>query len=339
MLVLNVVMHGFGLRVSRQVDKTVRKVSVLICEDSAVQQTVLHQTLQRIGFTDADIKSNASAALDAVLGDEKKYRILLLDVHTDAIDGLTVCRLVRQGLPVEKQPKIVLMSADPTLDIEKVYADGADAFLRKPISKEALESILSEDKERMFLFADNNQESQEGGSARSKAMPAAKEDNVIGKFRLEACVQCSRVGILTKNGVLSWLGKGVKHQLENASRHVVSVDIDHDLFSGRLSWAFLPNIVALDGLSWDVNQEPVKFWQRLMGALRDNVPWHCTLLAFLPSESSSHMALSRTLNDVGFHQVVFVPEMSHTSEESERNGIAAFGNIIESGVYFSLVRS
>lgn len=58
--------------------------------------------------------------------------LLLLDIHLADMDGADLCRLVRQGTPVQ-QPAILLICHDTAEDFTQLKESGADALIARPI--------------------------------------------------------------------------------------------------------------------------------------------------------------------------------------------------------------
>ena len=68
--------------------------------------------------------------------------LILLDVMMPRLDGVTVCRMLKQ-LPETREIPIVMLTAKSTMgDVEKAFAAGADDYIGKPFEwAELLEKV------------------------------------------------------------------------------------------------------------------------------------------------------------------------------------------------------
>ena len=70
------------------------------------------------------------------------FDVLLLDWHMPVMDGLETLRQVK-GLPAERQPCVVVLTADALSGTEEVaLQNGADMFLSKPLRMKDVEALL-----------------------------------------------------------------------------------------------------------------------------------------------------------------------------------------------------
>ncbi|MGB8651928.1 MAG: response regulator [Mycobacteriales bacterium] len=114
-------------------------LSILVVEDTPVNQKVARHLLSRFGFR-ADVAASGREALDAL--DRRSYDLVLMDVQMPEMDGLEATRLIRARWP-ERRVRIVAMTANVAPeDVERCLAAGMDGFLGKPILVEALADLL-----------------------------------------------------------------------------------------------------------------------------------------------------------------------------------------------------
>ncbi len=119
---------------------TTRRLSILVVEDSAVNQKVAQHLLARFGFR-ADVAASGNEALAAL--DQRDYDLVLMDVQMPEMDGLEVTRLVRSRWP-DRPVQIVAMTANVAPeDIRRCHTAGMDGFLGKPIVVEELAKVLN----------------------------------------------------------------------------------------------------------------------------------------------------------------------------------------------------
>jgi len=112
-----------------------RRPRVLVVDDSISTCLMIASTLQQKGY-------DVTIALDGEEGLTKAMTFhphcLILDVLLPGISGYTVCRHLRQRLG-QRMPYIILISfKDAPLDQHYGLRQGADCYLPKPFTEEAL---------------------------------------------------------------------------------------------------------------------------------------------------------------------------------------------------------
>ncbi len=114
-------------------------LNVLIVEDNAVNQQVVVNMLERLGY----MPSVASTGLEAVrLAQEQVFDFIFMDMHMPEMDGLAATRLIRKGLHGEK-PWIAALTASVSEDQREACIDaGMDDFVPKPFRFEMLVSAI-----------------------------------------------------------------------------------------------------------------------------------------------------------------------------------------------------
>ena len=125
-----------------------RPFPVLLAEDNAINALLATRHLERLGATvvHAPDGLTAVALAEAALDGNAPYEAIFLDIRMPGLDGIEVARRIRlaEGARGAKPTRLIALTAD-ILDIERRgHAQaGIDAFLRKPISFDRLESALS----------------------------------------------------------------------------------------------------------------------------------------------------------------------------------------------------
>ena len=113
---------------------------VLVAEDNPVNQQVLKLLLERIGWR-ADFVADGLEAIESVRA--RTYDLVLMDVRMPELDGLEATRRIRKELPSQRQPYILAVTANATVeDHAACESAGMDAFLAKPITPESLRKAL-----------------------------------------------------------------------------------------------------------------------------------------------------------------------------------------------------
>jgi len=115
-------------------------LTILVAEDNPVNQKLLIQILQRLGYT-ADLAQNGIEVLEAV--EQKLYDIVFMDVHMPVLDGLEATRTIVSNKKREERPIIVAVTADAMEgDREICFQAGMDDYVTKPIRIADIQHIL-----------------------------------------------------------------------------------------------------------------------------------------------------------------------------------------------------
>jgi CheY-like chemotaxis protein/HPt (histidine-containing phosphotransfer) domain-containing protein len=122
-------------------------LSILLCDDNAINQKVAARILQSIGYQ-PDFAANGREALDAL--DKKPYDLIFMDVMMPEMDGLEATCAIRErqkdGVAhpnYQSRIIIVAMTAQAMQgDREKCLAAGMDDYLSKPILPKDIRAIV-----------------------------------------------------------------------------------------------------------------------------------------------------------------------------------------------------
>ena len=110
---------------------TDQKKSILVVEDEEDILALLHFNLIKAGY-DADCASHGEEALRSVAA--KKPDLILLDLMLPGIDGMEICRRLRQEEATNEIPIIMLTARGEEEDIIRGLELGADDYVTKPFS-------------------------------------------------------------------------------------------------------------------------------------------------------------------------------------------------------------
>jgi len=113
---------------------------LLVADDNAVNQKVALMLLRRLGYA-ADAVANGIEALQSL--EANPYDLVLLDVQMPEMDGFEATRQIRARVPVERQPKIIALTANAMQgDRELCVAAGMDDYISKPVKMHEISSAI-----------------------------------------------------------------------------------------------------------------------------------------------------------------------------------------------------
>ena len=106
-------------------------LDVLLAEDNPVNQKVALRFLERLGYR-AHAVGNGLEALDTLQA--RHYHLVLMDLQMPEMDGCEATRQIRRRLPVDRQPKIIALTANALQgDRELCLSAGMDDYITKPV--------------------------------------------------------------------------------------------------------------------------------------------------------------------------------------------------------------
>jgi CheY-like chemotaxis protein len=104
---------------------------VLIADDDEDILALVRATIERSGHEVMAVADGA-AALSAVA--ERRPDLAVLDIAMPELDGLEVLRRLRADDETKDLPVILLTAQAQAADVERGFATGASAYVRKPFS-------------------------------------------------------------------------------------------------------------------------------------------------------------------------------------------------------------
>ena len=102
---------------------------VLVVEDEAHLAEGLRFNLEAEGY-EVDVAVDGRAAIDRLLGGERRYDLVLLDLMLPELSGLEVARRVRAA--GNFVPILILTAKDAASDVVRGIEEGGDDYMTKP---------------------------------------------------------------------------------------------------------------------------------------------------------------------------------------------------------------
>jgi len=130
---------------------------VLIVDDDLTSRTILDEFLTSFGY---DVATAADGAEAFELVQQSDYRVVISDWEMPELDGLELCRLIRERQLASYVYFILLTSRTSSEDLVEGLDAGADDFISKPFDPDELrvrlrtaERIASLESRDIFIFS------------------------------------------------------------------------------------------------------------------------------------------------------------------------------------------
>jgi signal transduction histidine kinase len=115
-------------------------LSILVADDSVVNQSVARLQLGKLGYS-VTTAGDGFAAIE-VFG-SLRPDVILMDVQMPGLDGLEACRRIRAAAGAAQPPWIIALTADAMAgDRDRVMAAGMNDYLTKPLRVQELVAAL-----------------------------------------------------------------------------------------------------------------------------------------------------------------------------------------------------
>ncbi len=127
-----------------ELEKLVAPLEVLVVDDSTNNQLVVRVFLKN---TNCNLEYAENGEIGFNMFQDKEYDLILIDIQMPVIDGYSATKLMRAWEKIHDRPKaaIIAMTAYALEgDREKCINAGCDAYVAKPLKKEALITAILE---------------------------------------------------------------------------------------------------------------------------------------------------------------------------------------------------
>ena len=108
---------------------------ILVADDNADILELVKAVLERSGYEVVAVSDGAQALASV---DERKPDLAVLDITMPGIDGLEVLRRLRADTRTSGLPVVLLSAQVQEADVDRGFATGASAYLKKPFSPSEL---------------------------------------------------------------------------------------------------------------------------------------------------------------------------------------------------------
>lgn len=146
---------------------------VLIIEDEKNLARFVELELKHEGF-ETEIYSNGRAGYEAAIKEGADWDVILLDLMLPELNGMEVCRRVRQ---VSNVPIIMMTARDSVIDRVSGLDHGADDYIVKPFAIEELLARMRALLRRIDIETEGNAQKQT--TVTFKDLTVEKENRVV----------------------------------------------------------------------------------------------------------------------------------------------------------------
>ena len=128
---------------------------VLIVDDSASMRAFVRAALEEPGLGSEQLEVvEAASGFDALrLLPRGPYALVITDINMPDINGLELVRFIRGNEQHQTTPVVLISTQSSERDQKRGLALGADAYLAKPFTEEALQKLVVEQIQRPRLKA------------------------------------------------------------------------------------------------------------------------------------------------------------------------------------------
>lgn len=115
--------------------------TILVVDDDELVRIALNELLRPEGYEVHPVPSGAEALKKI---DQNDYDLLMLDIIMPEMDGLELCKQIRERENYRETPIVFLTAKSRDEDRDEGIEAGANLFLSKPISPDKLLQIVSD---------------------------------------------------------------------------------------------------------------------------------------------------------------------------------------------------
>ncbi|MBN2498375.1 MAG: response regulator [Deltaproteobacteria bacterium] len=113
---------------------------ILVVEDSAAMRSFISSTVEEIeGVSTVGVSSGFEALKELP---RRSFCLIITDINMPDINGLELIRFIRENERYQSTPLIIISTESSQKDRERGLALGANAYLVKPFTPEALKECV-----------------------------------------------------------------------------------------------------------------------------------------------------------------------------------------------------
>lgn len=108
---------------------------ILLVDDDPVFSDIIVAKLEKRGQTAVTRADSAEQALELIDRQSRPFDCYLLDIMMDGMDGIELCRRIRQRADCKTAPLIMITASQEAPLMDQAFQAGATDFLRKPLNE------------------------------------------------------------------------------------------------------------------------------------------------------------------------------------------------------------
>ena len=114
---------------------------ILIVDDAAFMRMMIKDILTKNGYNIAGEAENGAKAVEKYA--ELKPDLVLMDITMPEMDGIELCRRIKENIETSHIPIILFTAKNKEEDRVEAYESGADGFISKPFNLSVLHARIS----------------------------------------------------------------------------------------------------------------------------------------------------------------------------------------------------
>ena len=118
-----------------------QEAKILIVDDEKDIRKLVGIYLKKQGYKTLEAE-NGQMAID-IMKEHSDIDLVIMDIMMPVMDGITLCRQLKEDVRTSHIPVILLTAKDSLQDKEEGYEVGADSYLTKPFSASLLRSRIN----------------------------------------------------------------------------------------------------------------------------------------------------------------------------------------------------
>ncbi len=113
-------------------------MNILVVDDDVAISDLLVKILHHVGGHEVTIAASAREALSKIKMAGQPFDCILLDIQMPEMDGVELCRLVRQKGEYREVPIVMLTAMSDRGYLDRAFQNGATDYIRKPFDVDEL---------------------------------------------------------------------------------------------------------------------------------------------------------------------------------------------------------
>lgn len=160
-------------------EENLDKKTILIVDDEKTIVDMLVYNLQKEGYETLEANDGEEAVSIAL---DKKPNLVLLDIMLPKMDGLAVCKRIRQSLDI---PILMISAKDEEIDKILGLELGADDYITKPFSVRELMARVKANLRKAEITGKSSEESNKANKGESNVVTVGDLTLDLNKFEVK----------------------------------------------------------------------------------------------------------------------------------------------------------